>query len=111
MPILWSHRQFSTETVNGDIIASERLELGRTARVVGNIQTPRLLIEDGAIFEGGCSMLRAKEAFEKKGDETSVYHISNGSAPYQLTDSNGTVTDEYPENIIEADETANAAVI
>ena len=28
-------------TVNGDIIATEKVELGRTARVVGNIQTRR----------------------------------------------------------------------
>ncbi len=53
-------------TVNGDIIATEKLELGRTARVVGNIQTPRLVIEDGAVFEGGCTMLKAKEALEKR---------------------------------------------
>ena len=53
-------------TVNGDIIATDKLELGRTARVVGNIQTPRLLIEDGAILEGGCTMLKAKEIAEKR---------------------------------------------
>lgn len=53
-------------TVNGDIIAGERLELGRTARVVGNIQTPRLVIEDGAVFEGNCTMMKSKEALEKR---------------------------------------------
>lgn len=42
--------------VNGDIIASERLELGRTAEVHGNVQTPVLVIEQGAIFEGNCRM-------------------------------------------------------
>jgi cytoskeletal protein CcmA (bactofilin family) len=56
-------------TVNGDIIATERVELGRTARVIGNIQTPRLVIEDGAIFEGSCSMLRAKESSETRAEE------------------------------------------
>jgi cytoskeletal protein CcmA (bactofilin family) len=38
-------------TVNGDVVAGERIELGRSARVRGNIQTPALVIEDGAIFE------------------------------------------------------------
>lgn len=47
--------------VNGDIIAAEKLELGRTAKVAGNIQAPRLTIEDGAVFEGSCSMLKAQE--------------------------------------------------
>lgn len=52
--------------INGDIIASERVELGRTAKVAGNIQSPRLVIEDGAIFEGSCSMLKAKEAADHR---------------------------------------------
>lgn len=55
--------------VNGDIIASEKLELGRTAQVAGNIQAPRLTIEDGAIFEGSCSMLKAQEKLQKRNAE------------------------------------------
>jgi cytoskeletal protein CcmA (bactofilin family) len=43
-------------TVNGDVVAAERIELGRSARVRGNIQTPALVIEEGAIFEGQCRM-------------------------------------------------------
>ena len=42
--------------VNGDIIATDKIQLGRTARVVGNITTPRLILEDGAVLEGSCSM-------------------------------------------------------
>ena len=48
-------------TVNGDINASEKIQLGRTAKVIGNVQTPRLIIEDGAVLEGGCMMLKARE--------------------------------------------------
>ncbi|MBV8855496.1 MAG: polymer-forming cytoskeletal protein [Acidobacteria bacterium] len=43
-------------TVNGDINATGRVELGRSARVHGNIQTPALVIEEGAVFEGNCRM-------------------------------------------------------
>ena len=53
-------------TVNGDIIASEKLQLGRTARVMGNIQSPRLIVEEGAILEGSCSMLKARETQEEE---------------------------------------------
>lgn len=53
-------------TVNGDIIATERLEMGRAAHVKGNIQTPSLMIEQGAVFEGSCRMLPLKESKEKK---------------------------------------------
>jgi cytoskeletal protein CcmA (bactofilin family) len=49
-------------TVNGDIVATERVEFGRSARVRGNIQTPALVIEDGAIFEGSCRMRKAEPA-------------------------------------------------
>jgi cytoskeletal protein CcmA (bactofilin family) len=55
-------------TVNGDIVASEKVELGRSARVMGNIQTPRLVVEDGAIFEGSCAMIKAKEASENQAE-------------------------------------------
>jgi cytoskeletal protein CcmA (bactofilin family) len=47
-------------TVNGDIVATERVEFGRSARVRGNVQTPALVIEDGAIFEGSCRMRQEK---------------------------------------------------
>ena len=47
-------------TVNGDITATERIEFGRSARVRGNIQTPALVIEEGAVFEGGCRMRQAR---------------------------------------------------
>lgn len=53
-------------TVNGDIIALEKIELGRSARVMGNIQTPRLVIEDGAVFEGSSQMLKARESLEQR---------------------------------------------
>jgi len=45
-------------TVNGDIIASQRLEIGRAGKVNGNIQTPCLVIEQGAMFEGSCKMVK-----------------------------------------------------
>ena len=53
-------------TVNGDIFATEKLHLGRTARVMGNIQSPRLIVEEGAILEGSCSMMKALETQEEK---------------------------------------------
>jgi len=52
-------------TVNGDIYASEKLQLGRTARVMGNIHSPRLVVEEGAILEGSCNMLKARETEEE----------------------------------------------
>lgn len=52
-------------TVNGDIIANQRLELGRAAKLNGNIQTASLMIEPGALFEGSCKMLKVNAAAGK----------------------------------------------
>ena len=48
--------------VTGDITASDRIELGRAAKLTGNIQTPSLMIEQGAMFEGTCKMTQPKGA-------------------------------------------------
>jgi cytoskeletal protein CcmA (bactofilin family) len=53
-------------TVNGDIVATKRIEIGRTSKVIGNIQTPALVIEQGAIFEGSCRMIQVREEAAKQ---------------------------------------------
>jgi len=52
-------------TVNGDIIATQRLELGRAAKLNGNIQTASLMIEPGALFEGACKMIKLNAGSSK----------------------------------------------
>ena len=42
--------------VTGDIIATERIELSRGAKVTGTIQGPTLIIEPGAVLDGSCRM-------------------------------------------------------
>ena len=44
-------------TVMGDIVAHQRVELGSSAKVYGNIWTRSIEIKPGAIFEGICTML------------------------------------------------------
>jgi cytoskeletal protein CcmA (bactofilin family) len=44
--------------VLGDIIASERIELRNGARVVGDVETPVLLVSEGAVFEGQTRMTK-----------------------------------------------------
>ena len=43
--------------VNGDIVAQERVELSFGSKVCGTITTRSLTVEDGADFEGACSIL------------------------------------------------------
>ena len=96
-------------TVNGDIIATDKLEFGRTARVVGNIQTPRLLMEDGAILEGSCTMLKAKEAAEKSKAGLNSQPVNNELSSYKMNE----FDEDEEENSLSAyekSETAETAV-
>lgn len=52
--------------IHGDITASERIELGRTAQVYGDIKTSALIIEQGAVFDGSCRMSDVKGANGKE---------------------------------------------
>jgi cytoskeletal protein CcmA (bactofilin family) len=45
-------------TVNGDVIAHERVELGPEAIINGNISTRALKMKPGAVFQGDCRMLK-----------------------------------------------------
>ncbi len=44
-------------TVEGDILASEQLFLGRTANVRGHLTAPALVVEEGAQLNGSCHRL------------------------------------------------------
>ena len=43
-------------TVIGKIMASQKVEIHRNGKVYSDIDTPALIIEDGAIFQGNCVM-------------------------------------------------------
>jgi cytoskeletal protein CcmA (bactofilin family) len=51
-----SHSVVVSGTVIGDIFASERVVLHKTASVEGNLETPSLMIEDGAAINGHVKM-------------------------------------------------------
>ncbi len=60
-----SHIIISGE-VRGNITASDRIEIRAPAKVFGNIETPVLVIAEGVVFEGNCSMQKTKESKDKK---------------------------------------------
>jgi cytoskeletal protein CcmA (bactofilin family) len=47
--------------VEGNVTATERIELLAPARLIGNINAPRLIITEGVVFDGDCSMGVAKQ--------------------------------------------------
>jgi cytoskeletal protein CcmA (bactofilin family) len=102
-------------TINGDVVATEKIQLGRTARVVGNITTPKLVIEDGAVFEGGCTMLKAREAQEKQTTAAAAQSASSYASSSTYTNgysSSATSDDDDDDALVTSDEekTETAAV-
>lgn len=47
--------------INGDIYVAELLYLRASSIIDGNIITPKLIIENGATFNGNCSMKKEQE--------------------------------------------------
>jgi cytoskeletal protein CcmA (bactofilin family) len=52
--------------VTGDVKATKRLELRAPAKLLGNITSPVLVIHEGVIFEGQCSMGAVQPARAEK---------------------------------------------
>ena len=92
-------------TVNGDIYATEKLQLGRTARVMGNIQSPRLIVEEGAILEGSCSMLKARESKEKEVAAAVAQPDPPQLAMISMNDDN----EEADDLVVDDDDTVDSA--
>jgi hypothetical protein len=46
-------------SVIGDVLAVEQIALGRTSRLVGNLSTARISMEDGAYFAGKVEMRKS----------------------------------------------------
>jgi len=74
--------------VEGNVMASEKIELVAPARLYGNISTPRLIITEGVVFDGDCSMGVAKQ---KSGVATtqsvSAEKVAAAPAPKRQADS------------------------
>ena len=50
--------------VVGNVQATERVELKRTARVFGDVEAPIIVVEEGVLFEGHCRMTKVNQIAE-----------------------------------------------
>jgi cytoskeletal protein CcmA (bactofilin family) len=48
-------------SIQGNVDAAERLEIKKDARLVGDIRTARIVIEDGAYFKGSIDIVRVEQ--------------------------------------------------
>ncbi len=63
-------------SVQGHVIGRQRIELLAGARVTGTLVSPKLVIEDGAFFQGDCAMapLAPRPAAARAGDAAAARH-------------------------------------
>ncbi len=61
--------------VRGDIKATQRVEMGSSAKVLGNIETPSLRIEPRAAFEGHCHFVQSSGRLVNEPDRQSSAEI------------------------------------
>ena len=56
----------SSGKVVGNINAAQKVHVIAPANIEGNVKTPKLIIEDGVIFNGKCEMPGEVKVFEQK---------------------------------------------
>ena len=57
-----AHEVVILGNVQGNVDASEKLEVRKDARLVGDIKTARIVIEDGAYFKGSIDIVKPEPA-------------------------------------------------
>jgi cytoskeletal protein CcmA (bactofilin family) len=68
--------------VTGDITATKKLEIRSPGKLFGNVVTPSLVIEEGVVFEGHCSM----GAREERGKKVTLLAGDEKDAPGAAAD-------------------------
>ncbi len=53
-------------TINGNVTSDRKVEIYSTGKLIGDVQTPKIAIEEGGILEGKCSMVTSKETLISK---------------------------------------------
>lgn len=80
--------------VDGNISATDRVELRKSAVLVGDIVTQRIIIEDGAYFKGGIDI--SKDQSVRRDHQGQSLHASPSSSVTQATTPSSAPTPEAP---------------
>ena len=57
-------------TIQGNVEAHDRLEIRKDAKLVGDIRTARIIIEDGAYFKGSIDIVKPEPARQQGGGKS-----------------------------------------
>ena len=66
----------SSGKVIGNINAGQKAHILAPAHIQGNIRTPKLIIEEGVLFDGKCEMTGEPKAAEKKPGEQKIVSMT-----------------------------------
>jgi cytoskeletal protein CcmA (bactofilin family) len=66
--------------IQGDVEASEKIEIHKEAKLVGNIRTSRIIIEDGAYFKGSIDIVKPEPA-KAPAKPAAAHGAPSGPAP------------------------------
>lgn len=75
-----ARRVYVSGTVRGVLRGTERVEISSTGRVLADLYTPTLKIEEGAILEGRCSMRPQALEKERSDEREKVTKLSVASS-------------------------------
>jgi cytoskeletal protein CcmA (bactofilin family) len=64
--------------VEGNVTAKERIELRAPARLIGNVNAPRVVIAEGVVFEGDCAMGQGRQ--KSAGANSPVVSVDRAAA-------------------------------
>ena len=67
-------------SVQGNVESSEKIEIRKDAKLVGDIRTARIIIEDGAYFKGSIDIVKPEPARAAAAPKTAPL-VSNPAAP------------------------------
>jgi len=86
--------------VKGDIIATEKITLLSTGELNGNIKTPRLIIEEGVVFDGTCEIVEDKDKILQIKNEFIEKHYNQDFTINKLTSRDNQEIPEKSLNIL-----------
>ena len=95
--------------IEGNIIAPERAELSSTSRIIGDIHTGNIIIDEKALFQGKIVMSedgvpeRDKEKLSYKAKERKDRREAESEVRDALEDARENEPEPVEENIVEAD--------
>ena len=70
-------------SITGNVEATDKLEIRKDAKLVGDIKTARIIIEDGAYFKGSIDIVKPEpvKASSKPPNQPAVAHAAAAPAP------------------------------